>query len=117
MARMLGQREVWAALLGRALTGPVNHFYWYWLPEYLRRERGFSLEQIGIWAGLPYVFGALGNVAGGWISSRLMSGGWRALPARAAAWTVGLAFCLSSLAVPAMPSGYYALALICLASF
>ena len=27
MMQMLGQREVWAALLGRALTGPVNHFY------------------------------------------------------------------------------------------
>jgi len=114
---MLGQREVWAAMLGRALTGPVNHFYWYWLPEYLRRERGFSLEQIGVWAGLPYLFGALGNVVGGWISSALIGQGWRPLRARGAAWAVGLVFCLSSLGVPWMPSGYGALALICLASF
>jgi ACS family hexuronate transporter-like MFS transporter len=117
MWAMLGQREVWAALLGRALTGPVNHFYWYWLPEYLRRERGFSLAEIGIWAGLPYVFGSLGNVVGGWVSSALIGRGWKPLPARAGAWTVGLTFCLSSLAVPWMPDGYYALGLICLASF
>jgi ACS family hexuronate transporter-like MFS transporter len=117
MWAMLGQREVWAALLGRALTGPVNHFYWYWLPEYLRRERGFSLAEIGIWAGLPYVFGSLGNVVGGWVSSALIGRGWRPLPARAGAWAVGLTFCLSSMAVPWMTDGYYALGLICLASF
>jgi ACS family hexuronate transporter-like MFS transporter len=116
-ASLLGQRAVWGAMLARALSGPVNHFYWYWLPEYLRRERGFSLEQIGAWAGLPYLFGAMGNVAGGWFSSHLMARGWTALRARAAAWILGLVFCLSSMAVPLMPGGHLALGLICLASF
>lgn len=114
---LLGVREVWGLMLTRALCGPVNHFYWYWLPEYLRRERGFSLEQIGAWAGLPYLFGGLGNVAGGWFSSHLIGRGMAPLQGRRWAMGMGLAFCLASLGVPHMPDGYYALALICLASF
>jgi len=117
MLSLLGQRDVWAVMLARALSGPVNHFYWYWLPEYLRRERNFSLTEIGVWAGLPYLFGSLGNVVGGWVSSALITRGWAPLRARGGAWGLGLVFCLCSMAVPLAPSGYYALALICLASF
>ena len=114
---LLRYREVWGIMLMRALSGPVNHFYWYWLPEYLRRERSFSLEQIGIWGGLPFFFGGLGNVAGGSVSSLLMARGWTADRARKTAFALAVALCFSSLGVPLCATGYQALALICGASF
>jgi len=114
---LLGIRQVWGVMLVRALSGPVNHFYWYWLPEYLRRERGFSMEQIGVWAGLPFLFGGLGNVAGGWLSSWLITRGWTVDAARKVTFKLGSFCCLGSAAVPLTPSPFYALALICLASF
>jgi ACS family hexuronate transporter-like MFS transporter len=114
---LLACRQVWGIMLMRALSGPVNHFYWYWLPEYLRRGRGFSLEQIGIWAGLPYFFGGLGNVAGGGVSSLLIARGISTDRARKAGFFLAVVLCFSSMAVPLCATGYQALALICLASF
>ena len=111
------RRQAWGAALMRALGGPVNHFYWYWLPLYLRQERGFTLEQIGILAGLPFLFGGLGNLAGGWFSSFLMSRGVTADGARKTAFAGAAALCLASLAVPLAASGGRALALISVASF
>ena len=113
----LGSRQLWGMMLVRALGGPVNHFYWYWLPEYLRRERGFSLEQIGLWAGLPFFFGGLGNVAGGWLSSFLMARGSSADHARKTALALAVLLCLTSMGVPLCATGYQALVLICAASF
>ncbi len=114
---LLGLRQVWGMMLARALGGSVVHFYWYWLPEYLKRERGFSLEQIGAWAGLPFFFGGLGNIAGGWLSSFLLRRGWAADRARKTAFAAAALLCLSSIAVPLCATGYQALALICAASF
>ena len=56
--------EVWGAMLARALSGPVLHFYWYWLPEYLKRERHVSMQAIALLAAVPFLFAGLGNVAG-----------------------------------------------------
>ncbi len=114
---LLGLRQVWGVMLVRALGGPVNHFYWYWLPEYLRRERNFSLQEIGVWAGLPFFFGGLGNVAGGWFSSLLIARGASPDRARKSAFLAAVALCLTSMAVPLCATGYQALALICAASF
>ena len=69
----------------RAGAAPVVHFYWYWLPEYLRRERGFSMEEIGWTAGIPFLFAGLGNLAGGWFSGHLIARGWPTDRARKAA--------------------------------
>jgi ACS family hexuronate transporter-like MFS transporter len=55
----------------RSLTGPFSQFYWLWLPEYLSSARGLSLEQLGRVVWIPYPFGGLGNVFGGFLAGRL----------------------------------------------
>ena len=110
-------RAVWTVLLMRALGGPVNHFYWYWLPEYLKRERGLSLEMIGVLAWLPYLFAGIGNVLGGWASGRLLARGWQLDAARKLVFCGGTACCLASMLVPLAPGAGSAIALIGLASF
>lgn len=76
MLSLLALPAVWGVILMRAFGGPVTHFYWYWLPEYLKRERGMSLEMIGLTAWLPFLAGGAGNIGGGWFSSWLLSRAW-----------------------------------------
>jgi len=113
----LRSRTVWTVVLMRALGGPVNHFYWYWLPEYLKRERDLSMEMIGLLAWLPFFFAGVGNVLGGWASGRLLARGWRLGSARRAVFCAGAACCLASMIVPLAPGAGWAIVLICLASF
>ncbi|MFB3826351.1 MAG: MFS transporter [Bryobacteraceae bacterium] len=116
IGRLLALRPVWGVILMRAFGGPVTHFYWYWLPEYLKRERGMSLEMIGLFAWLPFFSGGAGNIGGGWFSSRLIARGWTVHKARKTALVISVALCLSAVLVPAAPNAAWALALICLAS-
>jgi ACS family hexuronate transporter-like MFS transporter len=69
-------RQVWAIFLGRLIGDPVFFFYAFWLPEYLRRNRGLSLAWISAVAWIPFVAAAIGNIAGGAISDSLVRGGW-----------------------------------------
>lgn len=114
---LLGIRQVWGVMLMRALAGPVVHFYWYWLPEYLRRERGFSMEMIGLLAGLPFLFAGLGNIWGGVLANGLMRRGWTADRTRKTAYVLGTALCAASILVPVAPGEALAIALICAATF
>jgi ACS family hexuronate transporter-like MFS transporter len=114
---LLRHRQVWGVMLMRALAGPVVHFYWYWLPEYLKRERGFSMELIGLLAGLPFLFAGIGNIAGGSAAALLMRRGWSADRTRKTLWTSGAALCGASLLVPAASGRAAAIALICTATF
>jgi ACS family hexuronate transporter-like MFS transporter len=114
---LLRLRPVWGAMLMRALSGPVVHFYWYWLPEYLRRERHFSMETIGLLAGIPFLFAGLGNILGGWFSSALIARGRTADSARKTAFAVAAILCSASMLVPFPRGEAMPVALICLATF
>ncbi len=116
VAALLAVPAVWGVVLMRSFGGPVTHFYWYWLPEYLKRERGMSLETIGLVAWLPFFTGGLGNIGGGWLSSRLIARGWSVDRARKTAFFLATALCLGAVFVPAAPSASAAVAFICLAS-
>ncbi len=39
-----------------------------WFPKYLYDSRGVNLKQMGFYASLPFVAGAVGNLLGGWLS-------------------------------------------------
>lgn len=114
---LLGIPAVWGVILMRALAGPVTHFYWYWLPEYLKRERQMSFEMIGLFAWLPFFLGGLGNIGGGWFSSWLLWRGWTLDGARKTAFVFAVALCLTAMLVPIVPTAAWAIFLICLASF
>ncbi|MEJ1937550.1 MFS transporter, partial [Nostoc sp. NIES-2111] len=44
MREIFGTRACWTLCLARFFTDPVIYFVIFWLPEYLGKERGFSLE-------------------------------------------------------------------------
>lgn len=75
-------RQVWALVLGRMLADPVWWFYVFWLPEYLKRERDFSLAMIGYFAWIPFLAADIGNLTGGAASGLLVRRGFEVLRAR-----------------------------------
>jgi ACS family hexuronate transporter-like MFS transporter len=77
-ARRYGFRELlrtpfvlWFTV-AKIFIDPAWYFYIFWFPEYLRRARGFDLAAIGAYAWIPFAVAGLGNLLGGWTSSRLL---------------------------------------------
>jgi MFS family permease len=85
-------------LLGMCLGFFCFDYYWYlfvtWLPDYLVTVRHLTLVRAGLYAGLPYFVFGVCEPLGGWITDRLIRGGWDETRARksmlAAAFLCGL---------------------------
>ena len=45
-----------------------------WLPSYLMEARGLSLTKTGVMAAIPFLFGTVGTLAGGWASDKFKNG-------------------------------------------
>jgi ACS family hexuronate transporter-like MFS transporter len=74
--QLLGYRQVWAYVVGIALSAPIWWFYLYWVPGYLEKEHGIDLKQLGPPLIAIYLLADVGSIAGGWLSSRLIASGW-----------------------------------------
>lgn len=68
---LLRRRKPWGIILGRFMVDPVWWFYVFWLPSYLADVRGFNLQQIGLFAWIPFLAADAGNILGGWLSGFL----------------------------------------------
>ncbi len=113
LLHLMRERKVVALFLIRVCSGPLTTFYWFWLPEYLRSGRKMSLETIGLLAWLPYLFGALGNVLGGFLSDRLVRFTGSVDKARKIGFTLAFGLSALSMALPlAGGSDFLALAII-----
>jgi ACS family hexuronate transporter-like MFS transporter len=73
---LLTYRQTWAVVMGRFITDPIWWLYIFWLPSYLQEARGFSLQQVGQSAWLPFLAGGVGALSGGYASGALISRGW-----------------------------------------
>ena len=82
--RQVLRRPVWGLVTSRLFSDPVWYLYLFWLPDYLQRSRHLSLQEIGLYAWIPFVFADLGNVLGGVASDFLIRRGWTAARARVA---------------------------------
>jgi len=70
--QLLPHRQTLAVAAGRFLTDPIWWFYLFWIPDYLQREHGLRLTQIGLPILVIYVISDIGSVAGGWLSTALL---------------------------------------------
>lgn len=68
-------RETWGLVLARFTGDGAFYFFAFWIPLYLRDERGFSMMQIAWGAALPFLFADAGSLVGGWAGQRLIRGG------------------------------------------
>ena len=100
--------------VARFLTDPVIYFVIFWLPAYLEKERGFSLAMIGKYAWMPYLFGAVGYLVGGWLSGRMLRAGWTVSRARKTGMAIGAGIMPVAILAPLVPSWWMAIAAMCL---
>jgi len=74
---LIRQRTTWGMMLG---WGGINYTVWLyvaWLPGYLQEQRHLSLAKSGWVAALPFLAGALGMFASGFLTDRLARAGYR----------------------------------------
>ena len=71
-ARVVRDRNFWTILLMYHAYCWGAYFYVSWMPTYLRLGRGFTADEMKIYAMLPFVAGAIGNLVGGSTSDRLV---------------------------------------------
>src|SRR6202047_1720034 len=70
--QLLPHRQTWAYAAGKFMIDPIWWFYLFWIPDYLQREHGLHLTQIGLPIVVIYVISDVGSIAGGWLSSSLI---------------------------------------------
>jgi MFS transporter, ACS family, hexuronate transporter len=114
---LLRRRQAWALIAIRGLGGPLSHFYWFWLPEYLKRARGIDLATIGNVVWIPFVFAGVGNLLGGYLSGALLRHGYSLTFSRRVPYILGdVLAAVSNFLVLAMPSLRWAVVVLSVAN-
>lgn len=80
--KIVPHRQAWAFAMGKFLTDPVWWLYLFWIPDFLNRNYGVNLTQMGPPLVAIYLMADVGSVAGGWLSSWLIGLGWTVNRAR-----------------------------------
>jgi MFS transporter, ACS family, hexuronate transporter len=105
-ARLLRYRQTWAFAAGKFMVDPIWWFYLFWIPDYLQREHGLRLTQIGLPILVIYLISDVGSIAGGWLSSGLIRRGSSVNAGRKWAMLV-CAICVVPIAVVYRVSGLW----------
>jgi ACS family hexuronate transporter-like MFS transporter len=114
---IVGKQEAIALCLARTFTDPVIYFVIFWLPAYLVKERHFDQKSIGQYSWVPFIFGGIAYMLGGWLSGMLMNKGWSLPRARKRIMLLG-ALCLPvAMLAPFAPNAGLAIAAICFITF
>jgi ACS family hexuronate transporter-like MFS transporter len=79
---LLSRREAWAIALAKLVTDAIWWLFLYWIPDFLNRNHGLDLRRLGPPLVAIYALALIGSVGGGWLSSRLIHGGWSMNAAR-----------------------------------
>jgi sugar phosphate permease len=83
-------RTTWGMIFGNFGSGYMIWLYAAWLPGYLEIQRHMTIAHTGIVAAIPYVFGFLGSLFGGWVCDRLVRGGFSPINSRKLPVIIGM---------------------------
>ncbi len=100
--QLLQFRSTWGIISSRFFIDPVWWMFVTWLPTFLKEQFSFDIKQVGAFAWVPYLFAALGGLAGGLYSSALVRRGMLPSKARKNAITIGCVIMLLSLGAIAL---------------
>ena len=87
---ILRQRSLWGACLTHFCCNYLVYFLLLWLPYYLVRERGFSMQGMAKIGGVAFLCAAISAVISGWVSDRWITAGPSASSLRKSILVVGL---------------------------
>jgi MFS transporter, ACS family, hexuronate transporter len=113
---LLRVRETWGLVTAKFLSDAAWYFYLFWLPRYLYDARGFDIKAVGAFAWIPYAAAGAGCLAGGWLSSWLLTRNVPLNRARKIALGASAAMMPLVLFIPSVPVGW-ALAIFSIAYF
>lgn len=73
LRQILSYRESWAIVVGRFFLEPIWWLFVGWMPIYLFDVYGFDVKEVGMFAWVPYVGAAIGSIAGGYVSGKIIA--------------------------------------------
>jgi len=76
LRQLIDHRQTWAIALGRLFTDPIWYIYLFWVPDFLSRRFGLSLQAMAVPLFIIYTGATAGSISGGWISSALLKRRW-----------------------------------------
>jgi MFS transporter, ACS family, hexuronate transporter len=73
LGTLLRRKETWGLMTSRFLLDPVFYFYMFWIPQFLSEARHVPLSTIGRLTWIPFLTLGMSQLAGGWVSDRLVA--------------------------------------------
>ncbi len=74
--KLFPHRQTWAFAIAKFMTDPIWWLYLFWVPDFLNKNYGITLLNIGLPLVAIYIIADVGSIGGGWISSHLIKRGW-----------------------------------------
>ena len=71
--RLLRAKQLWLIVVMYFCYAWGSWFFFGWFPVWLVKGAGFSESEMAVFSALPFVFGSAGNVAGGFLSDRMVA--------------------------------------------
>ncbi len=114
---LLRYRQTWAVFVARFLADPLWYFFIFWMPEFLTRERGLQLGQLGALVWIPFVAADIANFGTGWVALALQRRGWSVHKTRKAIMLAGALLAQVGIAAPFAHSLFWTMAFLSIAVF
>ncbi|WP_158817775.1 MFS transporter [Methylocapsa sp. S129] len=73
VGRLLSYRQIWGAGIGQFAGNSTLVFFLTWFPTYLANERHMGWVKVGFFAIMPFIAAAIGVIAGGVVSDKLLT--------------------------------------------
>ncbi|HQT76545.1 MAG: hypothetical protein B7Z80_12310, partial [Rhodospirillales bacterium 20-64-7] len=116
--RLFGQRATWGLILGFFGIIYVTWLFITWLPGYLEMQRHITIARTGFVAAVPFLFGLVGSIGGGWLADRLTRRGMTAIASRKLLTVIGVVMmAVATLVAAETASNFVAVASISVAVF
>ena len=73
LKQILSHRESWAIVVARFFLEPIWWFFVTWMPIYLFDIYKFNVKEVSLFLWVPYVGAAVGSIAGGYVSGKIIA--------------------------------------------
>ncbi len=113
---LIGRRQTWAFIVGKALTDPVWLFYLFWLPKFLDASFGVRLAGLAAPLVVIYVAADVGSITGGWMSGALIKSGWSVNRGRKTALLIAALCIVPTMFAPAAGRLWVAVSIVSVAA-
>lgn len=94
---ILSRKESWGVIMASLFIDPIWWLFVGWLPLYLFETYGFGVEEIAVYAWIPYVGAMFGAWFGGLLAQNRIAAGWSVNRTRKGVIALGGAIMLVSL--------------------